>query len=90
MPSIQEKTCDKDGNAVMDASDFQFPSWDELPEDFQNPTSSAGFESSIPAEFGIGMDGGMGDMLPWDNEEMNFQMDLDGDMDLELNVLGKC
>jgi hypothetical protein len=38
----------------------------------------------------MGMDGGMGDMLPWDNEEMNFQMDLDGDMDLELNMLGKC
>jgi hypothetical protein len=94
MPSIQEKTCDKDGNVVMDTSDFQFPSWDELPEDFQNPTSSADFDSSIPitsAEFGMVMDdGGDGSGLMWDNEEMNFQMDLDGDMDLELNVLGKC
>ncbi|KAI4677181.1 uncharacterized protein J4E88_006988 [Alternaria novae-zelandiae] len=66
-------------------NDFQFPSWDQLPEDFQNPTSSADFDSTVPiTTTGVGMAAVEGtDAMPWD--DMDFAMDLDTDMDLGLN-----
>ncbi|KAI4916396.1 uncharacterized protein J4E92_009313 [Alternaria infectoria] len=65
--------------------DFQFPSWDQLPEDFQNPTSSADFDSTIPiTTTGVSMAAVEGtDAMPWD--DMDFAMDLDTDMDMGLN-----
>lgn len=90
MPSIQEKTCNKNGEATTDIGDFQFPSWDQLPEDFQNPTTSADFHSTIPLSTAAGIESGTATSMAWDNDEMNFMMDMDMDLDLELNVSGKC
>lgn len=94
MPSIQEKTCTKAGDMISGEAgdDFQFPSWDQLPLDFQNPTTSAGYSSTIP----ISTTGFMmpnvdaGGAMAWDNEEMNFAMDLDLDLDMEMDMFGKC
>ncbi|KAH7383300.1 hypothetical protein BKA66DRAFT_417892 [Pyrenochaeta sp. MPI-SDFR-AT-0127] len=90
MPSIQEKPCTKSGDPIPDDNDFQFPSWDQLPAEFQNPTTSANYSSSagvsMPAMEGIVG----GNPMAWDDNEMNFAMDMDLDLDLDLNVLGKC
>jgi hypothetical protein len=90
MPSIQEKTCNKNGDAIADIGDFQFPSWDQLPEDFQNPTTSADFHSTIPISTAAGVENGTTTSMAWDNDEMNFTMDMDMELDLDLNVFGKC
>jgi hypothetical protein len=65
--------------------DFQFPSWDQLPEDLQNPTSSADYNSTIPiTTTGVSMSAVEDAMsMPWD--DMDFAMDLDTDMDMSLN-----
>ncbi|KAF2830694.1 hypothetical protein CC86DRAFT_391553 [Ophiobolus disseminans] len=84
MPSIEEHTCTDSDMAVVDANTFDFPSWDQLPEDFQNPTTSADFYSTIP----ISASGS--NAMAWDNDDMNFAMDMDLDLDLDLNVFGKC
>lgn len=61
------------------ADDFQFPSWDQLPEHLQNPTSSAEYNlagvSTSTTENVLAM--------PWD-DTMDFAMDMDTDMDLNL------
>jgi hypothetical protein len=91
IPTTQAMASDK---AVLDATDFQFPSWDQLPEDFQNPTTSADFTSTIPISttgFSIpNVESSAGDFLAWDNEEMNFAMDMDLDLDMDMNLLGRC
>jgi hypothetical protein len=65
--------------------DFQFPSWDQLPEHLQNPTSSADYNSSVPiTTAGVSMSAIEGTAsMPWD--DMDFAMDLDTDMDMGLN-----
>jgi hypothetical protein len=82
----------KDDNPVHETDDFQFPTWDQLPVDFQNPTTSAEFCSTIPiSTTGFSMpnvQGSVGDLLAWDNEDMDFAMDLDVDMDLGPNAFG--
>jgi hypothetical protein len=94
MPATQDLTSDKPGNALLDATDLQFPSWDQLPEDFQNPTTSADFTSTIPiSTTGFSMpsvESSAGGFLAWDNDEMNFAMDMDLDLDMDMNLLGKC
>lgn len=94
MPAIQEKSCTKAGDIIPETGDFQFPSWDQLPEDFQNPTTSAGFHSTIPISttgFTIpNIESTAGDVMAWDNEEMNFAMDMDLDLDMEMDMFGKC
>jgi hypothetical protein len=76
----------KDGSTVHETDNFQFPSWDQLPADFQNPTTSADFDSTIPiSTTGFSMPNipsTAADTLAWDNEEMDFAMDMDIDMDL--------
>ena len=69
--------------------DFQFPAWDELPVDLQNPTSSAGYDSTIPiSTTGVSMSAVEGTTsMPWDETEMNFVMDMDLDLDLDLNQM---
>jgi hypothetical protein len=66
--------------------DFQFPSWDQLPTDLQNPTSSAGFGATIPiSTSGVSMSDIEGTTsMPWDDTEMGFEMDIDLDLDLDL------
>lgn len=94
MPSIQEKPCtNKTGDMISpETGDFQFPSWDQLPLDFQNPTTSAGYNSTIPiSTTGFAMPNvDAGGAMAWDNEEMNFAMDLDLDLDMEMDMFGKC
>ena len=94
MPAIQEKTCTKAGDAITDTGDFDFPSWDQLPEDFQNPTTSADFHSTIPISTTSAsmpsVGASAGSTMAWDNDDMNFAMDMDLDLDLDLNVFGKC
>jgi hypothetical protein len=90
-PAMQERIYHSDGEAALDASDFRFPSWDQLPKDLQNPTTSADFCSTIPlgttATSIPGLDSSAGDFIVWDNDDMNFTMDMDLDMDLNMNVL---
>jgi hypothetical protein len=92
MPAIQERTINKAGDVVSDAENFEFPSWDQLPEHLQNPTTSEGFCSTIPiGSTGVSMpsfESTVGNNMAWDNEEMNFAMDLDLDMDLDMNDFG--
>ncbi|CAO2655864.1 Nn.00g046670.m01.CDS01 [Neocucurbitaria sp. VM-36] len=92
MPTVQEKTCTKSGDPISD--DFQFPSWDQLPADFQNPTTSADYNSTIPVSTtGVSMPGTTevtsSNPTAWDDNELNFTMDMDLDFDLDLNVLEK-
>ncbi|KAJ4371485.1 hypothetical protein N0V83_004703 [Neocucurbitaria cava] len=93
IPSIQEKTCNKSGDPIS-TDDFQFPSWDQLPADFQNPTTSADYNSSIPiSTTGVSMSAtegtASGNSMAWDDNEMNFTMDMDMDFDLDLTLLEK-
>lgn len=53
---------------------------------YQNPTSSADFNSTIPISTA---DGGAGNAMAWDNDDMNFAMDMDLDMDMDLIDFGK-
>lgn len=84
MESINETPCTKAGEAI------EFPTWDQLPAEFQNPTTSAGYVSAIPfsttgASRANVLEGGMGNAqsMRWDDSElMDFDMDLDVDMDL--------
>lgn len=94
MSTLPEQECTKTGEPVFDINSLQFPSFDQLPEEYQNPTTSADFCSTIPiGTTGVGasgFDATSGNGLMWDNEEMNFVMDMDMDLDMDLNVLGKC
>lgn len=70
------------GAATSGDGDLQFPSWDQLPEHLQNPTSSAeyshaGVSASATAD-------ATALQAPWD-DMMDFAMDMDLDMDLGLN-----
>jgi len=91
MPPIVEKLCNEQGEEIIpDTADFQFPSWDQLPEEFQNPTSSADLSSTIPVSTtGLSMphvETNLDEFMAWDNEEMNFTMDMDLDLDMDLNT----
>jgi hypothetical protein len=79
-----EQTCTINGESVAD--DFQFPSWDELPVELQNPTSSAGLDLMIPiSTTGVSTSAVEGTTsIPWDDTEMNFDMEMDLDLDLGL------
>jgi hypothetical protein len=79
--------------------DFQFPSWDELPVEFQDPATSADYDNTVPTNTTevdvldlLAIDSSASAVMPWDNEDMNFSMDMDLDMDLDLSMdgLGKC
>jgi hypothetical protein len=83
---INEQACAAAGEPIQ--GDFEFPSWDELPVDLKNPTSSAGFDSAIPiSTAGVSLSAieGTTSML-WDDTEMNFDMDMDMDLDLDLDL----
>jgi hypothetical protein len=83
MPALQDNT----RATAMDASNFQFPSW---PKDFQDPSASADFCSTMPlTSSAVGMPGlesTSGDLMAWDNDDMNFTMDMDLDMDLDMSA----
>jgi hypothetical protein len=79
MPALQDNT----GATALKSSDFQFPSWDQLPEDFQDPRASADFSSTLPL---TSTAASSGDLLGWDNDDMNFTMDIDLDMDLDMSA----
>lgn len=69
-----------DGADEVNPDTFEFPSWDQLPADFQNPTSSADFYSTIPISTAVGS---VSDAMAWDNDDMNFAMDMDLDMNMD-------
>ena len=77
--SVNEMACTAAGEPLQ--QDFEFPSWDDLPEELQNPASSADFVSTIPLS--MSADEGTGGAMAWDDAEMGFAMDLD----LDLNQL---
>jgi hypothetical protein len=83
----------KDSNPVLGTDDFQFPNWDQLPVDFQNPTTSSDYNSTIPiSTTGFSMpnlESSVADPLAWDNEEMDFAMDMDIDVDLGFDEFTK-
>ena len=89
MPSAQEKSTTQSGD--LNLEDFQFPTWDQLPAHFQNPTSSADYNSTIPISItGVSMpamEGTIGNgPMTWDDTDLNFAMDMDLDFDFDLNV----
>jgi hypothetical protein len=90
--SALQDRASKNSNPVPETDDFQFPTWDQLPVDFQNPTTSAEFCSTIPiSTTGLStpnVQSSAGDLLAWDNEDMDFAMDLDVDMDLGFDAFG--
>lgn len=92
IPVLQERACTRSDDAIVNADDFQFPSWEELPSDMQNPTTSADFHSSIPiSNAGLtmsAMNSTVGDQMMWDNDDMNFLMDMDMDLDVDMSALG--
>lgn len=94
MPAIQEKACTKSGNHMPNVLDF--PSWDQLPLDFQNPTTSADYNSGIPiSTTGASMSSLEGiiagdNLMAWDDADLNFTMDMDLDLDNDLNMMGRC
>lgn len=74
--------------AAKEKLSIHFPTWDQLPVEFQNPTTSADFVSSIPfcAVESSGGDGGGGGVA-WDGDEgMHFAMDMDMDMDMGMGM----
>ncbi|KAI8935335.1 hypothetical protein NX059_007920 [Plenodomus lindquistii] len=83
-PIVHESRSNKSAEPTTTHEDFEFPSWDQLPEDLQNPTTSADFNPTIP----IGTTATMGDnTMSWDDGDMNFAMDMDLDMDLGFDML---
>jgi hypothetical protein len=72
---------DQQACAAASEHDFQFPSWDQLPEELQNPTSSAGFDSMAQVTTAGGET-----VMPWDDTEMGFAMDMDMDLDLDVEL----
>jgi hypothetical protein len=97
MPAIEERLSNEaDQGKMAGSSDFQFPSWDQLPEEFQNPTSSENLIPTIPiSTTGFTMpnvESSADTFMAWDNEDMNFTMDMDMDMDLDmdLSMFDKC
>lgn len=93
MPAIEEKNCNEAGELIPGPEDFQFPSWDQLPADFQNPTTSADFDLTIPISTTTfsapNIESTTTGFMSWDNDEMNFTMDMDMDLDMDLNTFGK-
>lgn len=73
--------------------DFHLPSWDQLPTEFQNPATSAGFQSTIPLEattsaMDMGMSSASAPLMTWDDHELDFDMDMDLDFATELANAG--
>jgi hypothetical protein len=83
MASINEQSCMDLTKAV---DDFHLPSWDQLPSEFQDPATSAGFLSTIPLEATTSaMDMGVeAPMMAWEDHELGFDMDMDLDFATEL------
>jgi len=86
MASINEQSCMDLTKAV---DDFHLPSWDQLPSEFQNPATSAGFLSTIPLEattsaMDVSAVGAEAPGMAWDDHELGFDMDMDLDFATEL------
>jgi hypothetical protein len=71
--------------ATTNTDDFQFPSWDQIPEHLQNPTSSAEYSLAGVVSTSAATTEGASAM-PWD-DTMDFAMDMDMDMDMDLNLI---
>lgn len=89
---VHDQICSKSSNMIE--GDFEFPSWDQLPAELQNPTTSAEYECALLA---TSMDvplpqleDTLNDTRKWDDAELNFSMDMDLDLDMDLNMMGKC
>jgi hypothetical protein len=76
-----------DMSKAMDS--FHLPTWDQLPAEFQNPTTSAGFESTIPiSTTGTSAVEVNAPTMAWDDTEMSFDMDMDLDFATEMANAG--
>jgi hypothetical protein len=103
MPSLTEAECTKSGEPIwptttadaagaLSMDDFSMANWDELSSNFNVPTSTTSFSSSMPATTSMGMymnfptttagEAAQGTMRWDDSELMNFPLDMDLDMDL--------
>lgn len=73
----------------MAMDNFHLPTWDHLPAELQNPTTSAGFESSAPISTagGNAMDLSA-PTVAWEDNEMSFDMDMDLDFATEMANAG--
>ncbi|RAR16584.1 homeobox and c2h2 domain-containing transcription factor protein [Stemphylium lycopersici] len=77
---LNQQACTAASNPTT--NDFQFPSWDQIPEYLQNMTSSAEYNAS-----GVGASAAEENMtLPWD-DTMDFAMDMDMDLNMDLPQL---
>lgn len=92
MAPITETDCmNMDLSKAMD--DFHLPSWDQLPSEFQDPATSAGFDSTIlldatTSAMGFSAASASAPIMTWDEHELNFDMDMDLDFATELANAG--
>jgi hypothetical protein len=97
MAPITEQSCtDSDPLALLNTDKamdtFHLPTWDQLPAEFQNPTASAGFESTIPinttSASAMDMSSSSAPTMAWDDNELSFDMDMDLDFATEMANAG--
>ncbi|KAL1604283.1 hypothetical protein SLS59_004078 [Nothophoma quercina] len=91
MAPITERICtNTDSSTLSDMSktmdNFHIPTWDQLPAEFQNPTTSTGFESTIPlnattSAMDTSSSAAAAPTMAWDDTELSFDMDMDMDLD---------
>lgn len=91
MAPITERICtNTDSSTLSDMSktmeNFHIPTWDQLPAEFQNPTTSTGFESTIPlnattSAMDMSSSAAAAPTMAWDDTELSFDMDMDMDLD---------
>lgn len=96
MTPITETSCTAAGEPIQ--ADFGFPAWDQLGDDFDLSTTSAGLSSSVPVTSGFGgvlasgaeaIQGRMGSpqVMRWDDHELGFNFDIDMDLDNSVDIL---
>ena len=85
MAPITEQSC-TNIDLTKAIGDFHFPSWDQLPSEFQNPATSASFEPTIPLDattsaIDVSASNAPASIMTWDDHELSFEMDMDMDLD---------
>lgn len=82
------------GALSAELSNFPYSPWNEIPDNTSNIMTSSGFQSNIPASVANATMSGMdstvqSNAMNWDDNELNFVMDMDMDMEIDLDALSK-
>jgi hypothetical protein len=93
MPPLQELPCTTTGASLQDH--FAFANWDQMPKDFNLPSTTAAMSSSMPIGIDLGtttgpevVQGMMDDpqVMRWDDNELSFDMDMDLDLNMNMDL----